>query len=336
MVWLALALAVVFVAFSPLVGARSTPSVPLDGHVDVSEMVFLPGGSFAMGTDAEDARDGEAPARRARVNEFYIDKYAVSNAEMREFVRATQHKTDAERFQWDFVFHAFVSEELRATVKETLPGAEWWLPVPRAHWRMPFGRGSGIKRRMSHPAVHISWNDARAFCRWAGKRLPTENEWEYAVRGGLSGAVYPWGNAPSGADHPRLNTWQGHFPDENSLEDGFHGTAPVDSYEEQNAYGVFNMLGNAWEWVADTFEDPLAAARAARAGRPAEAQKVLRGGSYLDSLDGATNHRVRVTTRMGNTPDSSSDNVSFRCAYAPKRKRKRGGKKKRKQPREDL
>jgi len=270
-------------------------------------MVELQGGTFQMGTDDELGRDGESPSRQVKVEPFAIDKTSVTNEQFLEFTRATKYKSEAEKFGWSFVLDMFVSKEVKKTVKDKLEGAEWWLPVEGAYWRQPFGPKSSIKDRMDHPVVHMSWNDAVSYCKWNEKRLPTEAEWEFAARGGLKGKQFPWGKA----EKNRMNIWQGAFPKKNTKEDGYAHTAPVTAFGPQNDYGVYNMVGNVWEWVADKYK-PLAEERSHR--KKEETKYVLRGGSYLDSLDGKFNHRTRVTTRMGNTPDSGSDNLGFRCA----------------------
>ncbi|KAG7274857.1 hypothetical protein CRUP_012341, partial [Coryphaenoides rupestris] len=241
-------------------------------------MRHIPGGKMTMGTNAADARDGESPTKGVAVGPFNIDKYPVTNADFRDFVRAQKYKTEAETFGWSFVFQDFVSEELKSKVTERIKSAPWWLPVERVLWRQPAGPGSGIKERLDHPVVQVSWNDALAFCRWRGKRLPTEEEWEWAGRGGLQGRTYPWGNK---FQSNRTNLWQPFLP--------------------QNSYGLYDMMGNAWEWTSTSFPG-------------AQPMYVLRGASWIDSVDGSANHKARITTRMGNTPDSASDNLGFRCA----------------------
>ncbi|XP_048180157.1 inactive C-alpha-formylglycine-generating enzyme 2 isoform X2 [Corvus hawaiiensis] len=182
--------------------------------------------------------------------------------------------------------------------------APWWLPIEKAFWRQPSGPGSSIKDRLDYPVLHVSWNDAQAFCAWKGKRLPSEEEWEFAARGGLEQRMYPWGNK---FQPNRTNLWQGDFPRGDTAEDGYHGVSPVTAFPAQNSYGLYDLLGNTWEWTASEFPAPGRASRA-------QNMQVLRGASWIDTADGSANHRARVTTRMGNTPDSASDNLSFRCA----------------------
>ncbi|XP_053563430.1 inactive C-alpha-formylglycine-generating enzyme 2 isoform X2 [Bombina bombina] len=253
-----------------------------------------------MGTSSPDAKDGEGPVKQVKVSPFAIDKYPVTNKDFREFVRATKYKTEAEAFGWSFVFEDFVSEELKKKVTQKLESAPWWLPIEKAFWRQPVGPGSGIKEKLIYPVLQVSWNDAQAFCKWLGKRLPTEEEWEFAVRGRLQDKVYPWGNK---FQSNRSNLWQGPFPGSDTAEDGYHGVSPVTAFAAQNDYGLYDMLGNTWEWTASEYRSP---------GK--QKMYVLRGASWIDTMDGSANHKARVTTRMGNTPDSASDNLSFRCA----------------------
>ncbi|CAL8266298.1 unnamed protein product [Merluccius merluccius] len=273
-------------------------------------MVHIPGGKMTMGTNADDARDGESPTKGVTVGPFKIDKYPVTNADFRDFVRAQKYKTEAETFGWSFVFQDFVSEEQKNKVTERIKSAPWWLPIERVFWRQPAGPDSGIRERLDFPVVQVSWNDALAFCRWKVKRLPTEEEWEWAARGGLQGKTYPWGNK---FQSNRSNLWQGLFPDRDTAEDGYHGISPVTAFPAQNSYGLYDMMGNAWEWTSTSFPG-------------AQPMYVLRGASWIDSVDGSANHKARITTRMGNTPDSASDNLGFRCAASmgPKQDKNKG------------
>lgn len=248
-----------------------------------------------MGTNDHDAKKEEGPAKLVQVSPFFIDETEISNDQFSEFVRETGYRTDSEKFGWSFAFHLWIPHKVLIDVSRSVKGSEWWVHVNKAFWREPAGPGTSIAKRGDHPVVHVSWNDARAFCRWAGKRLPTEKEWEFAARGGLEEAKYPWGKE---LDVKKMNTWQGAFPMKNSKEDGFDNTAPVKSFSP-NSYGLYNVLGNVWEWVEDEF---------------APGKRAQRGGSYMDSNDGRFNHRVTVTARTGNTPESAADNTGFRCA----------------------
>lgn len=279
-------------------------AVVLLPELAAEEMVNIPGGRLAMGTRAADSRDGESPVREVEVQPFRMDIYPVTNSLFREFVRAKKYKTEAETFGWSFVFQDFVSDELKSKVTQRIESAPWWLPIERAFWRQPAGPDSGIRERLDFPVVQVSWNDAQEFCKWKGKRLPTEEEWEWAARGGLQGRTFPWGNK---FQPNRTNLWQGQFPDGDTAEDGYHGTSPVTAFPPQNSYGLYDMMGNTWEWTSTVFP-------------AAQPTYVLRGASWIDTLDGSANHKARVTTRMGNTPDSASDNLSFRCAVSPGQK----------------
>lgn len=278
-------------------------------------MVYLPGGRFLMGTDSKEGfpADGEGPVREVFLDPFYIDACAVTNAQFKEFVDATGYLTDAERYGWSYVFWALVPPRNARSVRQVPQETPWWYPVEGACWRHPEGPYTGIRHRMNHPVVHVSWNDAVAYCKWAGKRLPTEAEWEYAARGGLEQKRYPWGDELTPGGVHRCNIWQGRFPDVNTMEDGYLGTAPVDAYEP-NGYGLYNVVGNVWEWCADWFSPDFhrRGPRENPKGPPAGEARVIRGGSYL--CHASYCNRYRVAARSSNTPDSSSGNMGFRCA----------------------
>jgi formylglycine-generating enzyme required for sulfatase activity len=263
-------------------------------------MVLLEGGEFLMGSDASDSipADGEGPVRPLTVEPFWIDSVTVTNERFAQFVDATGHTSDAENGGWSFVFGGLLPDDFPDT--RGAAQAPWWRQVHGACWRHPEGPDSSIDERLDHPVVHVSWLDARAYCRWAGLRLPTEREWEYAARGGLEQKRLPWGDELTPGGEHRMNVWQGTFPSHNTLEDGYLGTCPVDEYQA-NGHGLHNVSGNVWEWCADWFN-----------GGPRGEAKVIRGGSYL-CHDSYCN-RYRVSARSSNTPGSTTGNMGFRCA----------------------
>ena len=270
------------------------------------------GGAFLIGSD--DKRfpdDGEGPVRKVTIPPFAIACHAVSNLQFAEFVRQTGYTTDAERFGWSFVFEGLLSDEARRAPAERAAETPWWIAVLHAWWAQPEGPHSTILDRPGHPAVHISWNDAMAYCRWSKTRLPTEAEWEIAARGGLEQAIFPWGDELTPHGEHRCNIWQGIFPDRNTMEDGFLGTAPVHAFQP-NGYGLHNVVGNVWEWCEDTFSSryhQVTAAENPLHDAPAP-NRSLRGGSFL-CHDSYCN-RYRVAARSSNTPDSSASNIGFR------------------------
>lgn len=277
------------------------------------ENVAIPAGRFRMG----DARgvgypaDGETPVHEVRLDAFEIDATSVTNTQFARFVDATGYRTEAEVFGYSAVFHLARTAPDDDVLGQP-PQTPWWLGVRGADWQHPGGAGSSIDALGDHPVVHVSWNDAQAYCAWAGRRLPTEAEWEYASRGGLEGASYPWGEeAPDAGGTWRCNIWQGVFPTSNTLDDGWLTTAPVRSFEP-NGYGLWQMVGNVWEWCEDWFaadyyarsplENPL--------GPDSGEVRILRGGSFL-CHDSYCN-RYRTAARSSNTPDSSMSNAGFR------------------------
>ncbi|CAG7635244.1 formylglycine-generating enzyme family protein [Paenibacillus allorhizosphaerae] len=279
------------------------------------DMILLPGGSFLMGTNDREGfpADGEGPVRTVTLRPFYIDPCTVTNEEFAQFVQATGFVTEAERFGWSFVFHLFVSEETKSTTSNAAMQTPWWYVVNGADWRHPEGPDSGIEDRLDHPVIHVSWNDAAAYCAWAGKRLPTEAEWEFAARGGLVQKRYPWGDELKQGGEHHCNIWQGKFPDKNNQSDGYAGTAPVRTYGP-NGYGLYQTAGNVWEWCSDWFHPSyhVHATKENPAGPPSGDSRVLRGGSYLCHKSYC--NRYRVAARSKNTPDSSTGNIGFRCA----------------------
>ena len=287
-----------------------------NASTSADEMLLLPGGEFLMGSESLEAHpeDGEGPVRAITLSPFYLDPSPITNADFARFIAATSYITEAERFGWSFVFWSHLpADRYEELAESSVLGAEWWCKVNGASWHAPEGPGSTIAERAMHPVVHVSWNDAEAYGRWAGKRLPTEAEWEYAARGGLEQKLYPWGDELTPAGQHRSNIWQGSFPDRNTAEDGFAGTCPVEAFPP-NAFGLFSITGNAWEWCADWFSPTFHRGGPRRnPSGPAHGQgKVMKGGSHL--CHASYCNRYRVAARTQNTPDSSSGNVGFRCA----------------------
>lgn len=267
-----------------------------------------------MGTDFPHgfSGDGEGPVRSVELGSFYIDPYPVTNAQFAEFVDKTGYRTDAERFGWSFVFWMHLPEDrFHNLVTGTVAAAPWWCNVPNAYWRQPEGPGSSIEDRLNHPVVHASWNDAIAYAGWAGKVLPTEAQWEFAARGGLEQKLYPWGDELMPQGRHLCNIWQGEFPRYNSLEDGFSGTCPVDTFPP-NGHGIYSVAGNVWEWCADWFTTESAVRQGFHPiGADEGTTKVMKGGSFL--CHASYCNRYRVAARTSNTPDSSTSNIGFRC-----------------------
>ncbi|WP_376769351.1 formylglycine-generating enzyme family protein [Paenibacillus germinis] len=289
--------------------------VQAKSNCQTERMIYIPGGKFLMGTDDQEGfpSDGEGPVREISVNPFYIDATTITNEEFKRFVEDTGFQTEAETFGWSYVFHLFVSEATTLQVKNSAQQTPWWWVVHGADWLHPEGPDSGIQDRMDHPVIHVSWNDAVAYCRWAGKRLLTEAEWEFAARGGLVQKRYPWGDILKPDGRHMCNIWQGKFPEKNHASDGYAGTAPAKSFEP-NGYGLYNVAGNVWEWCSDWFSPTyhINGAKDNPTGPPSGDNRVLRGGSYL--CHASYCNRYRVAARSKNTPDSSAGNIGFRCA----------------------
>jgi formylglycine-generating enzyme len=246
-----------------------------------------------------------------RVKGFAIDPYAVTNAWFGEFVGATGYRTEAERYGFSLVFAA----SLPAPEPPSADAPSWWRRVEGASWRAPEGPQANLTGRLDHPVVHVSWNDAVAFAAWAGGRLPTEAEWEYAAAGGHPGARFPWGDAePDDVAFQPCNIWQGQFPSHNNGRDGYLGTAPVDAFAP-NGYRLFNMSGNTWEWCADRFRVRSLSRAAQARNRLAQAgeERLLKGGSYLCHRSYC--YRYRIAARTGAGADSSTAHVGFRLVF---------------------
>jgi formylglycine-generating enzyme len=304
------------------------------GRPPAKDMVWIPGGTFMMGSD--DHYPEEAPAHQVTVDGFWIDQYTVTNAQFSRFVEETGYVTSAEKapnaedypgakpellVPASVVFH-------RPAVKVDLRNHyNWWTYVPSANWRHPQGPGTSLKGLAKHPVVHIAYEDAEAFAAWAGKELPTEAEWEFAARGGLEGAEFCWGDEFTPQGKHVANTWQGEFPVENLLEDGFEWTAPVGSFPP-NGYDLYDMAGNVWEWTSDWYQEHSKISLSCCGSlnpRGAEqdqsfdprspeipiGRKVMKGGSYLCAPNYC--RRYRPAARMAQPVDTSTCHLGFRC-----------------------
>jgi len=275
--------------------------------------VSIPGGEALVGTRSPIIPDdGEGPLRRVQLAPFTIGATAISNAEFRAFVAATQYVTDAERLGWSFVFWKHVSPSVGPT--RGVVGAEWWRRVVGANWRDVNGPGTeAVACHPNHPVVHVSWNDARSYCAWTGGDLPTEAEWEHAARGGLQDTKFPWGDRePDDEDFLPCNIWQGRFAEVNSVRDGYDSTAPVHSFAA-NGYGLYNVVGNVWEWCGDAFRirSLKGAARARLAAM--KGTRLVKGGSFLCHRSYC--YRYRIAARTGSSPDSTTSHQGFRVVW---------------------
>ncbi|MCE6076465.1 SUMF1/EgtB/PvdO family nonheme iron enzyme [Agrobacterium vitis] len=298
---------------------ENQPSHVHETWFDETAMALIPAGAFLMGNDNQEGfpADGEGPVREVFVDAFLIDRAAVTNAQFEHFVAATGYVTDAERYGWSYVFGAALHPDAGSAVMDAqISGAPWWLAVRGATWRSPDGPGSGIADREDHPVVHVSWRDAAAFAAGAGKRLPTEAEWEKAARGGLRQMRFPWGDTLEPQGEHRCNIWQGEFPMWNTAADGFLATAPVRSFQA-NDYGLFNTSGNVWEWTADRWSaswhvPDLPQTRHNPLGPDEGPSRVIKGGSYL--CHASYCNRFRSAARSFNDEDSTTGHMGFRCA----------------------
>ena len=310
------------------------------------DMVLIPEGSFMMGGDSLWGRPDEFPRHKVKVSSFYMDKHEVTNAQFRAFIEATGYVTTAEKKpDW---------EELKKQLPPGTPrladsllvaaslvfsppshpvslnnSAIWWNWVPGADWHHPQGPKSNIEGKDNYPVVQVSWDDAKAYADWAGKRLPTEAEWEYAARGGKPKSIYPWGNEPIEQGKVKANSWQGHFPNENTERDKYYRAAPVMTFQP-NDFGLYDMAGNVWEWCNDWYRpdyystcakqgvvtNPQGPTDSFDPDEPYIPKRVVRGGSFLCTDQYCSG--FRVAARMKTSFDTSLEHTGFRCVAALK------------------
>jgi sulfatase modifying factor 1 len=310
-------------------------------------MVWIPGGEFTMGSELPGTRRNEQPVHKVTVDGVWLDEHPVTNAEFRKFVEATGYKTTAERpVNWDEMKKQVAPGTPKPADELLQPGSlvftpptaavdlrdmnAWWRWVRGADWRHPEGPGSNIDGREDHPVVQVSWDDAMAFARWAGKRLPTEAEWEYAAQGGLSGKRFAWGDEFQPGGKFMANTWTGEFPRQNTKADGFERTSPVRSYPP-NGYGLYDMGGNVWNWVSDLYRadvhvllakepschNPQGPSTSWNPGHPHQGvERVTKGGSFLCHVTYCESYRPAA--RRGTPPDTGMSHIGFRCAKSAK------------------
>jgi formylglycine-generating enzyme required for sulfatase activity len=283
-------------------------------------MVWIPGGSFSMGSDKFYSE--ERPAHRERVAGFWMDRHLVTNAEFSLFVSTTGYVTLAERQPKREHYPDADPELLVAGSAVFTPPDQpvslrdyraWWSYVPGACWHTPLGSGSTMVNLEEHPVVHIAYEDALAYAQWAGKEIPTEAEWEFAAQGGLNGAIYPWGDEPNPNGQFMANTWQGHFPWENTREDGYDRTSPVGAFPP-NGYGLYDMVGNVWEWTSSIFTSAARSKPCCHSGEKTDdrlLELVVKGGSHLCAHNYCL--RYRPAARQGETLDTATSHIGFRC-----------------------
>jgi formylglycine-generating enzyme len=332
---LTIGLAHALAALSVASAAGQTPPAALcegysglpDGAGEAAGMVWIEGGTFIMGS-SEHHPEERAP-HEVTLEGFWIDRHEVTNAEFARFVDATGYETLAERglapedypgMPPDLLVPGSMVFVMPAQIANMTDISQWWRYLPGADWRHPQGPGSSIEGKANHPVVHIAYEDAAAYAKWAGRRLPTEAEWEHAARGGLEGAAYTWGNSYDPVEGWKANGWQGSFPKQDEVLDGYHGTAPVGCFEA-NGYGLFDMADNVWEWTADWYVPGFAPApatdptgpgvmQAAAAAPDRLPRRVIKGGSWLCAPNLCA--RYRPAARQPMDADLGSSHIGFR------------------------
>ncbi|HQW84976.1 MAG TPA: formylglycine-generating enzyme family protein [Ferruginibacter sp.] len=310
------------------------------GENSIKGMIKIPSGEFMMGASDDEGRPDEYPQHVVKVNAFLMDATEVTNAQFNKFVNATGYITTAEKKpDWEemkkqlppgtpkpddslFFASSLVFQPPGYTISLN-NASQWWVWKKGANWQHPNGPGSNLSGKENFPVVQISWDDAMAYCQWAGKRLPTEAEWEWAARGGLRNDKYPWGNEAVEFGKPKANTWQGTFPNNNTQWDKYYGAAPVKSFLP-NGFGLYDMAGNVWEWCSDWYRpdyyetlknkicsNPSGPINSYDPMEPTVPKKVVRGGSFLCNDSYCKGYRV--TSRMKTSPDTGLEHTGFRC-----------------------
>ena len=315
--------------------------ITFNGDTSTAGMVYIKGGEFMMGGDNDQADKDEYPKHKVSLEGFYMDEHEVTNAQFAKFVEATSYVTTAEKKpDWEELKKQLPPNTPKPNESQLVPSSlvftppnqpvdlndysQWWSWVEGASWKHPKGKGSDIKGKENYPVIQVSWDDAMAYCKWAGKRLPTEAEWEYAARGGLQEKIYPWGNENINVGKAKANSWEGSFPDKNTGFDGFKELAPVKSFSK-NGYQLYDMAGNVWEWCADWYRDdyyqsvkkpdgvknPQGPSDSYDPDEPYTPKKVARGGSFMCNDSYCSGYRV--ARRMKSSYDSGMSNMGFRC-----------------------
>ena len=309
--------------------------------INHQEMIRIPSGTFMMGGDSDQANNDELPKHAVTISSFWLDKNEVTNRAFKQFVMATHYQTIAEKKpEWEVIKKQLPEGTPKPDAKKLVPASlvftppklpvsledasQWWSWRSGANWQHPQGPNSSIVGKDNLPVVHVSWLDAKAFCEWQGKRLPTEAEWEWVPPGGLENKIYPWGNEPLDQGKAKANTWDGEFPYHNTLRDNFANSAPVRSFPP-NGFGLYDMAGNVWEWVNDWYRtdyytslrharviDPQGPEKSYDPKEPKVPKKVTRGGSFLCSESYSTGYRV--SSRMKFSPETTMEHLGFRCA----------------------
>lgn len=320
--------------------ATGLDAIQFNGDTSTTGMVLIKSGAFDMGGDNEQASQDEYPKHSVRVSSFYMDATEVTNAQFKKFVDATGYVTTAERKpDWEELKKTLPPDAVRPpdsvlvaaslVFKPTLGPVplndftQWWEWKKGANWRHPQGERSSIEGKENYPVVHVSWDDAQAYCKWTGKRLPTEAEWEFAARGGFVNNIYAWGNEHVSKGTAKTNSWEGDFPYRNTKRDGFEKAAPVKSFAP-NGYGLYDIAGNVWEWCSDwydhnyyqtlagkTSDNPKGPEKSYDPEEPHTPKRSLRGGSFL--CNDAYCSGYRVARRMKSSPDTGLEHTGFRC-----------------------